>query len=124
MFILTHSGKYRETLSRLRRLQSSQFALELDKFGQRGVSALSQGTPKNSGETSSGWSYEIRKTPTSISIVWTNSVMAGGVPLAVLLQYGHGTRSGSYVEGRDYINPALRPVFDDIAAAVWAALTK
>lgn len=96
----------------------------LEKNGQRGVNALSAATPKESGKTSGAWAYEINETGGGYSITWTNSNINDGVNIAVILQYGHGTGTGGYVEGRDYINPALQPVFDDIAESIWREVTE
>lgn len=87
----------------------------LDRYGQEGVNALSAATPKDTGETAIGWYYEIVEDAGSISIIWGNNHVVDGRPIAVLLQTGHGTGTGGYVQGRDYINPALRPIFDRIA---------
>lgn len=95
----------------------------LSKYGEMGVLALSRATPEDSGETARSWSYEIEKTGSGYSLVWKNSHVNKGVPIAIILQYGHGTRNGGYVQGRDYINPALRPIFDGIAADSWKEMT-
>lgn len=95
----------------------------LSKYGEMGVLALSQATPLDSGETARSWSYEIEKTGSGYNLVWKNSHVNKGVPIAIILQYGHGTRNGGYVQGRDYINPALRPIFDGIAADSWKEMT-
>lgn len=86
----------------------------LDKYGRMGVKALSEATPEESGKTSSAWSYKIVRTTNSASLVWTNDNVVDGANIALLLQYGHATRSGSWVEGIDYINPALMPVFEQM----------
>lgn len=122
MFRITHSNDFRLTKARLRRLHSKEFFSDLNKFGARGIAALRAATPKDSGDTANAWYYKINKTPTTATLVWCNRVLIGDVPLAVLLQYGYGTRQGAFVEGRDYINPALASVFDDIAEDMWAAL--
>lgn len=88
----------------------------LNEYGRQGVAALQSVTPKDSGTTSDSWSYNL----IPMGIVWSNSnATNGGTPIAILLQYGHGTRNGGYVQGRDYINPAVRPIFDEIADACW-----
>lgn len=97
---------------------------DLDKYGREGVAALSSATPKNSGLTSSSWFYEITHEKDSVSITFKNSNINKGVPIAIILQLGHGTRNGGWVEGRDYINPAIRPVFDKIADEAWEEVTK
>lgn len=96
----------------------------LEKFGQQGVAALSAATPVDSGVTATSWSYEIIQNGSSISIVWNNSNVQEGINIAIILQYGHGTRNGGYVSGRDYINPALKPIFDKMADAAWKEVTR
>lgn len=96
----------------------------LDKYGQAGVAALSSATPVDSGETANSWFYEIEHTSTSATITFCNSHINKGVPIAIILQYGHGTGTGGWVEGRDYINPAIQPVFDKIANEAWEEVTK
>lgn len=97
---------------------------ELDKYGREGVAALASATPIDSGKTANSWYYEIHNTDGSVSITFNNSNIQNGVPIAVILQYGHGTRNGGWVEGRDYINPAVRPIFDKIANDAWKEVTK
>ena len=97
---------------------------ELDKYGREGVAALASATPVDSGLTANSWYYEIVRTKNSVSINFLNSNIQNGVPIAVILQLGHGTGTGGWVEGRDYINPALRPVFDRIANDAWREVTK
>lgn len=97
---------------------------ELDKYGQEGVKALTSATPVDSGVTADSWYYEIDRTPGSISISFHNSNIQNGVPIAIILQYGHATGTGGWVEGRDYINPAVRPLFDKIANDAWKEVTK
>lgn len=98
---------------------------ELDKYGQMGVDALASVTPLDTGETASSWSYSIERTKTSASIIFSNSnVTSDGTPVAILLQYGHATGNGGYVQGIDYINPALRPVFQRIADDAWREVTQ
>lgn len=107
----------------LERLQSKDYFKVLDECGRRGVEALSASTPERTGLTAASWSYEIETGSGQTTIVWTNSnVTRDGDPIAILLQYGHGTGTGGYVAGRDYINPAIQPVFDDIADVVWKAV--
>ena len=97
---------------------------DLDKYGREGVQALSEATPKDTGLTSKSWNYEIKRTNDRVSIMFTNSNIQNGVPIAIILQYGHGTGWGGYVQGRDYINPAIRPIFDKIADSAWKEVTK
>ena len=96
----------------------------LDKYGQEGVAALASATPVDSGQTANSWYYEIKRQNGSVSIVFNNSHINKGVPIAIILQYGHGTGTGGWVQGRDYINPAIRPIFDRIAEDAWKEVTK
>lgn len=97
---------------------------ELDKYGREGVAALASATPVDTGETASSWYYEIENRDGVAKIKFCNSHINDGVPIAIILQYGHGTGTGGWVEGRDYINPAIRPIFDRIANDVWREVTK
>lgn len=97
---------------------------DLDKYGRKGVAALSSATPIDSGKTAESWYYEIKNQNGSVSINFLNSNVNKGVPIAVILQYGHGTRNGGWVQGRDYINPSIRPIFDEIAKSAWREVTK
>ena len=96
----------------------------LDKYGQEGVNALSSATPIDTGETANSWYYEIENKNGSAKIAFNNSHINEGVPIAIILQYGHGTRNGGWVQGRDYINPAIQPLFDRIANDAWREVTK
>ena len=91
----------------------------LDQYGKEGVEALARATPKDTGKTAASWNYAVHKSDGRITITWSNSNIVDGVPIAVILQYGHGTRNGGYVEGVDYINPAMRPIFERIAQRAW-----
>lgn len=97
---------------------------DLDRYGKEGVRALEAATPKDTGLTASSWYYEIESTDGLASITFKNSNIQNGVPIAIILQYGHATGTGGWVEGRDYINPAVRPVFDKIAKDAWEEVTK
>ncbi len=97
---------------------------DLDKYGREGVAALASATPIDTGKTSESWYYEISHTRDSSIISFNNSNIQNGVPIAIILQYGHGTRNGGWVQGRDYINPAIQPVFDKIADGAWEEVTK
>jgi hypothetical protein len=105
-------------------MQNNVLASQLERYGARGVAALEAATPINSGETAKRWSYEIVSKPGYYSIRWKNDHKEGGAPVAVLLQYGHGTRNGGFVQGRDYINPTMQPIFDQIAEEAWKEVTK
>lgn len=95
----------------------------LDAAAQKGVQALASAVPKDSGLASDSWNYEIERSGRSVTIKWLNTDVENGFPVAIMLQYGYGTGTGGYVQGRDYINPAMRPIFDSIADQVWKAVT-
>ena len=97
---------------------------DLDKYGRAGVAALASATPVDSGLTASSWYYKIENKNGSATISFYNSNIQNGVPIAIILQYGHGTRNGGWVQGRDYINPAIQPLFDKIAENAWKEVTK
>lgn len=97
---------------------------DLDRYGREGVAALASATPVDSGLTASSWYYQIKRTRESVSIEFCNSNIQNGVPIAIILQYGHGTGTGGWVEGRDYINPAVQPIFDQIAQKAWKEVVK
>lgn len=117
------SGGFTKTERFLNRMKRREYLNVLDEFGRDGVQALRNATPVDSGATAEAWDYEIKRTRNYTEIVWTNSNVNDGVPIAVILQYGHGTGTGGYVQGRDYINPAIRPVFDKIAEKAWKVVT-
>lgn len=122
MIAIKVKGDYKKTRSFLDKMRRKDFLKNLDKYGQMGVEALAAATPVDTGKTASSWSYYIKEYDDSGSILinWTNTnVVNGWANIAVLLQLGHGTRNGGYVKGRDYINPAMRPVFDKIAREAW-----
>lgn len=96
---------------------------DLDKYGREGVAALASATPVDSGNTANSWYYKIENKKGSASITFYNSNIQNGVPIAIILQYGHGTRNGGWVQGRDYINPAIQPIFDKIAESAWKEVT-
>ena len=97
---------------------------DLDKYGREGVAALASATPVDTGRTANSWHYKIEQKQSSVSISFYNTNIQNGVPIAVILQYGHATRNGGWVQGRDYINPAIQPIFDKIADAAWKEVTK
>lgn len=123
MISIKQRGDFKKTEKFLKKSFGRDYLSILEKYGQQGVSALSAATPVDTGLTVSSWSYEIIQNGSSISIVWNNSNVQNGLNIAILLQYGHGTRNGGYVSGRDYINPALRPIFDKMADAAWKEVT-
>ena len=117
------SGGFTKTERFLNRMKRREYLNVLDEFGRDGVQALRNATPVDSGATAEAWDYEIKRTRNYTEIVWTNSNINDGVPIAVILQYGHGTGTGGYVQGRDYINPAIRPGVDKIAEKAWKVVT-
>lgn len=120
MIRLKSNGKFTKTERYFKKLRGKDFTRILQKYGERGVQALAESTPVDSGDTARAWGYKIEHTADGqISIAWTNSNFNKGVQIAVILQYGHGTGSGGYFRGRDYINPTMRPVFDSIAEEAW-----
>ena len=119
MIRFKHKGDFRNTESFFKKVRSRKQLGILEKYGQLGVEALASATPKDSGETAASWGFEIVNTNAGYSIFWTNSHINKGVNIAVILQYGHGTGTGGYVNGIDYINPAIRPIFERIANEAW-----
>lgn len=112
-------GSFDKTIKSLAVLQSGKVYDGLDSIARAGVAALDNATPVDSGVTSDSWGYTIKQTKKFTSIAWTNKEVVDGVPVVILLQYGHGTGTGGYVAGRDFINPAIRPIFDELSTAVW-----
>lgn len=123
MIHIKQRGDFSKTEKFLKKSFGRDYISVLEKYGQQGVVALSAATPIDSGLTAISWSYEIIQNEGSISIIWKNSNVNKGVNIAVILQYGHGTRNGGYVNGVDYINPALKPIFDKMADAAWKEVT-
>jgi len=118
------SGDFMQVDGFLNKFKRGLMLMDLNKFGRKGVEALSAATPYDTGLTASSWYYEIDQKPDSVVISFCNKNVNKGVPIAIILQYGHGTRNGGWVEGRDYINPALQPLFDKILADAWKEVTK
>lgn len=112
-------GDFARTRKFLKFLDKKDFLKALDKYGKMGVDALAAATPIDSGETAASWDYAVHTTNTGAYIVWTNSNVVDNIPVAVLIQYGHATKNGGFVLGRDFINPAIQPIFDKIAEDVW-----
>jgi len=115
--------KNTETFFTKSRNIGSTYMTMLSKYAEEGKAALASATPTDSGETASSWDYIITIKSGRAKITWTNSNDANGIPVAVLIQYGHATRNGGYVQGRDYINPAIKPIFDKIANELWKGVT-
>ena len=124
MITFRQKGNFSKLNNYLEKLKNVVKLGDLDRYGREGVAALSSATPKDTGLTANSWFYEINHEPGSVSITFNNSNINKGVPIAIILQYGHGTNHGGWVEGRDYINPAIRPVFDKIANEAWEEVTK
>ena len=117
------SGSFKNTESFLNKVGHLNVTTILHECGQRGVSALASATPQESGLAASSWDYEVAQSGGGYSITWLNNDVENDFPVAIMLQYGYGTGTGGYVAGRDYINPAMRPIFDQIAEKVWKAVT-
>ena len=124
MIVITHSGNFNKSETFLKNTTKIGYLRILEKYGREGAAALALATPVDTGLTSSSWGYEVHSSGNSFTINWTNSDIVDGVLIAIILQYGHGTRNGGYVQGRDYINPALRSVFDKIADEAWKEVIK
>jgi hypothetical protein len=118
----TSKGGFYKTDRFLKKVSRNEIFNQLEQFGKEGVDALAKATPVDSGLTAASWAYEIKKSFKSWSIQWTNSHVIDGVPIAIILQYGHGTGTGGYIQGRDYINPTIKPIFDKIANKAWKAV--
>lgn len=119
-----HKGNFAKLTIFLEKAKKTARLGDLDKYGQQGVAALSSATPVDTGLTAGSWYYEIKRQNGVISLNFCNSNIQNGVPIAIILQYGHGTRNGGWVEGRDYINPAIQPIFDEITKNAWREVTK
>lgn len=121
---VTQKGNFKKTDRFLSGLIGLHYRRRLDHYGRRGVEALRNATPKDSGETAEAWSYEIVEEPGRTAVYWRNSHVVNGTNIAVILQYGHATRNGGFVEGIDYINPAIRPIFEDMAREAWKEVVR
>lgn len=124
MIRFRHKGDFSKLTSFLERAKGAVKLSDLDKYGREGVEALASATPVETGLTAKSWSYKIEHRNGSTSIMFLNSNIQNGIPIAVILQYGHGTNNGGWVQGRDYINPAIQPIFDKIAENAWREVTK
>ena len=118
-----HRGNFKKTERFLNALKGARYLNALDKYGQMGVEALSANTPVRTGLTASSWTYEIERTNDHTRISWLNTNVNKYVNIAIILQYGHGTGTGGFVQGIDYINPAMKPIFDSISEGVWKEVT-
>lgn len=117
-------GNFNNTENFFKKNKNYDLAWKLNKYGLLGASLLAAATPMDSGKTAESWNYEIKKSQNGLKLIFTNSNENQGIPIAILIQYGHGTRNGGYVQGRDFINPVVRPLFDEIAKNVWEEVTK
>ena len=124
MISFRQKGDFSKLTKFLERAKESVKLGDLDKYGRAGVEALASATPIDSGLTANSWYYEIENKNGSASITFLNRNIQNGVPIAIILQYGHGTGTGGWVQGRDYINPAIQPLFDKIADDAWKEVTK
>lgn len=119
MIKLSAKGDFVKTNSFFNKILEKVKLSSLDKYGQKGVQALSSATPVDTGLTAASWSYRIERKNDQVKLVWTNSNVNNGVNIALIIQYGHAARNGAYIEGRDYINPALAPIFKEIEESAW-----
>lgn len=124
MVSFKHKGNFSKVNRYLVRTKKAVRVGDLDRFGKEGVAALASATPVDTGLTASSWYYEIEREDGSVKITFNNSNIQNGVPIAIILQYGHGTKNGGWVQGRDYINPSIQPIFDKIANNAWREVTK
>nr|DAN55558.1 MAG TPA: type I neck protein [Bacteriophage sp.] len=124
MIRFRQQGDFTKLTRFLERAKEAIHLGDLDRYGKAGVAALSSATPVESGETARSWYYEIKHQKGSVTISFCNSNIQNGVPIAIILQYGHGTGTGGWVQGRDYINPAIRPIFEQIAKDAWREVTR
>lgn len=124
MIKVVHKGNFNNTKRFLKRMSSRKEYEKLERFGQMGVDALASATPTDTGTTASSWYYEIKTSSKGVAIYWKNSnVTYNNIPIAILIQYGHATGNGGYVQGRDFINPAILPIFDAMIDDVWKEVT-
>lgn len=124
MISFKHKGDFKNTERFFKQAAVQNHRGILERYAKEGVQALAVATPIDSGLTANSWNYVIRSSSKGATITWTNDNVVNGVNIAVILQYGHGTRNGGYVQGRDYINPAIRPVFDKMANEMWREVTR
>ena len=124
MISFRQKGDFAKLTRYLVKVKNTAKIINLDRYGRDGVAALASPTPVDTGLTADSWYYKIENKKESAKITFYNSNIQNGVPIAIILQYGHGTRNGGWVEGRDYINPAIQPIFDKIAADAWREVTK
>ena len=124
MISFRHKGDFSNFTNFLERAKQTIRIGALDRYGREGVADLASATPVDSGQTANSWYYEIQQGQGTVTITFNNSHVNAGVPIAIILQYGHGTGTGGWVEGRDYINPAIQPIFDKITKEAWREVTE
>ena len=123
MIKFRQKGDFSKTMNFLKRINKVTLK-DLEKYGQKGAEALASVTPRRTGETADSWYYEIKVKDGSTTINFCNSKIQNGIPIAIILQYGHGTNNGGWVEGIDYINPVIQPLFEELANRAWKEVTK
>lgn len=124
MIKFKHKGNFSKTYEFFGRARKAVRIKDLERYGREGVAALASATPVETGLTANSWTYQIDRTKETVTISFHNTNIQNGVPIAIILQYGHGTNNGGWVEGRDYINPAIQPIFDKLANEAWKEVTK
>lgn len=124
MISFKQKGDFSKTISYLKKIRNPIPNSVLERYGQYGITALSAATPKDTGLTADSWRYEIKRTKTSVTLSFCNKNIQNGVPIAVVVQYGHATKNGGWVEGIDYINPTLKPIFEKLVKELWEEVKK
>ena len=124
MITFSHKGDFSKTLKYLNKAKDSLGKFDVDKYGKMGVEALSVATPQASGKTAMSWDYVVTRTNRSVKITWVNSNVVNHTPVAILIQYGHASKNGAYVQGRDFINPAMKATFDIMAEQAWKEVSE
>lgn len=124
MIKFKHKGNFKNTDKFFSDIYSIDYKNMLSIYGREGAQALESATPVSTGETARAWKYDIIKNKNGYQIVWSNTNMVDGIPVVILIQYGHGTKNGGYVEGIDFVNPALAPIFKKMADRIWKEVTK
>lgn len=124
MITFRHKGNFSRLTAYLEKAKQAARITVLDKYAREGVAALASATPVDTGKTADSWKYSIERKPGYVALHFENSNIVNYVPIAIILEYGHATRNGGWVEGREYIEPAIRPIFDKIAESAWREVTK